>query len=96
MLDTETHRRITRGQGQGLNRDSHGYGPSLGYCPPATAPALHNWKLTYDAHHNVTQNEEKEEDTTDDICAAPGEEEGRLWRRELEEAESGHWQISFF
>lgn len=39
--------------------------------------------LTHDPHHNVTQNEEKEEDTADDICAAPGEGEGRLWRREL-------------
>lgn len=48
-----------------------------GLLPPALAPALHSWKLTHDPHHDVPQNEEKEEDTADDICAAPGREVGK-------------------
>ena len=40
---------------------------------------LRCWKLTHDPHHDVTQNEEKEEDTADDICAAPGREVGEAF-----------------
>ena len=43
------------------------------------APAQRSWKLTHDPHHDVTQNEEKEEDTADDICTAPGGEVGEVF-----------------
>lgn len=36
--------------------------------------ALGSWKLTHKPHRDVTQDEEQEEDTADDVCTAPGEE----------------------
>lgn len=48
---------------------------------PATASALPSQKLTQDPHGDVTQNENEEEHTADDICAAPGREnEEDTWR----------------
>ena len=63
---------------------------------PAMAPAQRSWKLTHDPHHDVTQNEEKEEDTADDICTAPGREVGKFLERGcgeygLEESRAGEW-----
>ena len=46
---------------------------------PSHCPALHCQKLTHKPHGDVTQNEEEEEDTADDICAAPWREMGETF-----------------
>lgn len=50
-------------------------------APRPTPPPQHRprWKLTHDPHHDVTQDEGKEEDAADDVCAAPGREVGEAF-----------------
>lgn len=65
------HQRVGFGGG---GRTASGMVPALPYLPGPQHRAC--WKLTHDPHHDVTQNEGKEEDTADDVCAAPGGEVG--------------------
>lgn len=40
--------------------------------PWVSALRPRSWKLTHKPHPDVAQDEDQEEDTADDVCAAPG------------------------
>lgn len=42
--------------------------------PWVSALRPRSWKLTHKPHPDVAQDEDQEEDTADDVCAAPGDE----------------------